>query len=104
MGGYSARFGGGLYQDSHSEGLNWSDTEVLLTTPGCVLRRHTDAQPEGSLLFIFCAGLSCRSQAWPGGRLVERVLESGDVMIIDGRRTAHAVPAVLEGTSPFPSC
>merc|ERR1719203_2354979 len=57
----------------------WNDTEVLLTTPGCTLGSHTDAQPKGSLLFIFCAGLSCRTQAWPDGAgLVERVLESGD--------------------------
>jgi len=73
----------------------WSDTEVLMTTPGCTLGRHTDAQPEGCLLVIFVAGLSCRSQAWPQHRLVERVLESGDAMVFDGTRTAHAVPEVL---------
>mmetsp|Transcript_7392 Transcript_7392/g.27048 ORF Transcript_7392/g.27048 Transcript_7392/m.27048 type:complete len:379 (-) Transcript_7392:92-1228(-) len=82
----------------------WNDSEVLVTTPGCTLGRHTDAQPEGSLLFIFCAGLSCKSLAWPAGRLVERTLESGDVMIMDGKRTAHAISAVLGDTSPMPQC
>lgn len=82
----------------------WSDAELLVSTPGCTLGRHTDVQPEGALLLIFCAGLSCRSLAWPGGRLVERVLQSGDAMLLDGRRTAHAVPDVLEKTSPFPGC
>jgi len=82
----------------------WNDTEVLVTTPGCKLGKHRDAQPAGSLLFIFCCGLSCQSLSWPGGELVESVLESGDVMIIDGKRTAHAVPAVLEDTSPMPCC
>jgi len=82
----------------------WSDTEVLLSTPGCKLKRHRDIQPDGALLFIFCAGLSCRSLAWPGGHLTERLLESGDVMILDGRRTEHAIAAVLEDTSPFSRC
>jgi len=80
----------------------WNDAEVLVTTPGSPpLRRHTDAQPGGSLLLVFCAGLSCRSQAWPGGRLVEQRLHSGDVMIVDGRLTPHAIPEVIEGTSPL---
>lgn len=82
----------------------WNDSEVLVTTPGCTLGCHRDAQPEGSLLFIFCAGLSCRSSSWPAGRLVERTLESGDVMIFDGRRTMHAISGVLGGTSPMPEC
>jgi len=82
----------------------WNDAEVLVTTPGCSLGRHTDAQPANCLLVIFCAGLSCRSQAWPAGRFVERVLESGDVMIFDGTRTAHAVPEVLRRKSGQPDC
>lgn len=82
----------------------WSDTEVLVTTPGCKLGRHTDAQPAGSLLCIFCAGLSCLSLAWPGGKLVQRRLESGDMMIFDGKLTPHAVPEVIQHTSPFPHC
>lgn len=85
-------------------GRPWNDTEVLVTTPGCTLGQHRDAQPDGCLLLIFCVGLSCRSQAWPGGVFTSRTLESGDVMVFDGRRTRHAVPAVLEGTSPFPTC
>jgi hypothetical protein len=79
----------------------WNDTEVLVTTPGCRLGRHRDAQPLGSLLLIFCMGLSCRSQTWPGGRLLERTLESGDVMIFDGRLTAHAVQRVIDRSSPL---
>lgn len=82
----------------------WHDTEVLVTTPGCCLGRHRDAQPAGSLLLVFCAGLSCRSQSWPNGQLVDRQLESGDVAIMDGKLTEHAVPQVLPSTSPFPDC
>jgi len=83
---------------------SWNDTEVLVSTPGCELGRHHDAQPVGSLLFIFCAGLSCRSLAWPGNNEESRQLESGDVMVLDGTMTAHAVPEVIAGTSPFTDC
>merc|ERR1712176_625995 len=80
----------------------WNDAEVLVTTAGCSpLRRHTDAQPRGSLLLIFCAGLSCISQAWPGGHFLEQRLDSGDVMIFDGKLTHHAVPKAIKGSSPL---
>jgi len=85
-------------------GPGWNDTEVLLSTPGCRLSPHHDAQPPGSLLLVYCVGLSALSQAWPDGILHERILESGDVMIFDGKLTRHAVPRVLEGTSPFTTC
>lgn len=86
------------------QGRGWNDTEVLVSSPGYKLARHHDAQPPGSLLFVFCAGLSGRSLAWPGGHRSERMLESGDVLIFDGTATAHAVPDVLEHTSPFGDC
>lgn len=86
------------------QGRGWNDTEVLVSSPGYKLAQHQDAQPPGSLLLVFCAGLSGRSLAWPGGRRSERMLESGDVLIFDGTATAHAVPDVLEHTSPFGDC
>ncbi|CAE7630254.1 unnamed protein product [Symbiodinium pilosum] len=82
----------------------WSDTEVMVSGPGFKLKRHTDLQPAGSLLFIFSIGLASNSQAWPGGVLKEVRLESGDLMILDGRRTAHAVPCLVPRSSPFPKC
>ncbi|CAK0808539.1 unnamed protein product [Prorocentrum cordatum] len=79
----------------------WNDTEVLIYNPGCRVKRHHDAQPPGSLLLVFSAGLSGSGHAWPHGQLVESVMQSGDVVIMDGKRTEHAIPDVLEGTSPF---
>lgn len=86
---------------SGTGGRGWMDTEVLVSSPGYKCGKHRDAQPPGSLLFIFCAGLSSRSRAWPNGKLLKRILESGDVLILDGTRTAHSVPEVLPCTSPF---
>ena len=82
----------------------WSDSEVMVSGPGFQLKRHTDLQPSGSLLFIFSIGLTSNSQAWPCGVLKEARLESGDLMILDGKRTAHAVPSLVPRSSPFPSC
>ncbi|CAE7858202.1 unnamed protein product [Symbiodinium necroappetens] len=82
----------------------WSDTEVMVSGPKFKLNRHTDLQPAGSLLFIFSIGLASNSQAWPGGVLKEACLQSGDLMILDGRRTAHAVPRLVPRSSPFPKC
>eukprot|EP00747_Dinoflagellata_sp_TGD_P168648 gnl/TRDRNA2_/TRDRNA2_195560_c0_seq2.p1 gnl/TRDRNA2_/TRDRNA2_195560_c0~~gnl/TRDRNA2_/TRDRNA2_195560_c0_seq2.p1 ORF type:complete len:366 (-),score=41.67 gnl/TRDRNA2_/TRDRNA2_195560_c0_seq2:34-972(-) len=80
----------------------WNDTEVLVYNAGCKVGRHRDAQPQGSLLLIFCAGLASVSKAWPGGREITMRLESGDVMIFDGK-TEHSVPRCgIPDTSPFP--
>mmetsp|Transcript_18685 Transcript_18685/g.38095 ORF Transcript_18685/g.38095 Transcript_18685/m.38095 type:complete len:167 (-) Transcript_18685:236-736(-) len=82
----------------------WNDTELLVYNQGgAKVGPHEDAQPKGSLLFIFCAGLASRSVAWPGGREVQLLLESGDVMVIEGK-TCHAVPeSGIARTSPFPA-
>jgi len=87
-----------------SRGRGWNDTEVVVYNHGAVVGRHRDAQPKGSLLFIFCAGLASHSAAWPdGGSEVQLRLESGDVMVLDGH-TEHAVPeSGIAGTSPFPA-
>eukprot|EP00927_Polykrikos_kofoidii_P012204 TRINITY_DN15247_c0_g1_i1.p1 TRINITY_DN15247_c0_g1~~TRINITY_DN15247_c0_g1_i1.p1 ORF type:complete len:345 (-),score=54.79 TRINITY_DN15247_c0_g1_i1:396-1430(-) len=87
-------------QLNHDRGFN--DTEVVVADSGKGVGPHTDVQPDGSLLFIFAAGLTSASRAWPGDEQVDVRLESGDVMVFDGGRTLHAVPKVFARTSPFP--
>mmetsp|Transcript_106908 Transcript_106908/g.297717 ORF Transcript_106908/g.297717 Transcript_106908/m.297717 type:complete len:328 (+) Transcript_106908:84-1067(+) len=75
---------------------------VLVYSGGSGKNAHRDSEPAGSLVFVFCAGLSCRSSAWPGNQQVTVQLDSGDCMIFDGRRTKHQVHKCIPGTSPFP--
>mmetsp|Transcript_37511 Transcript_37511/g.74441 ORF Transcript_37511/g.74441 Transcript_37511/m.74441 type:complete len:375 (+) Transcript_37511:41-1165(+) len=91
----------GHISSSQARERPWNDSEVLVYNPGCVVRRHRDAQPPGSLLFVFCAGLAAQSEAWPGGSRIESRLESGDCVVMDGTRTEHAVTKVFERSSPF---
>jgi len=83
------------------------DTEVLFSNPESgagAQAPHRDIQPPGSLLFIFCCGLGSQSMAWPGQTECSLWLRSGDIMILDGGRTLHAVPKrAIVGTSPFSS-
>lgn len=63
--------------------------------------RHQDAQPYGSLVFVFCAGLSCHSTVWlKDGTCRHLDVRSGDCMIFEGK-TWHAVSDCIPDTSPF---
>jgi len=63
--------------------------------------KHQDAQPYGSLVFVFCAGLTCTSSVWlEDGRRVDLTMKSGDCMVFEGK-THHRVNQCTPNTSPF---
>jgi len=77
--------------------------DVNVYSEGGSIIKHQDSQKWDSLVFIFCAGLSCNSfvwlHGWNGDKKRVRV-NSGDCMIFEGQ-TPHAVTDCIPGTSPF---
>lgn len=63
--------------------------------------KHQDVQPYGSLVFVFCAGLACKSSVWlKNGEQRTLEMQSGDCMVFEGK-TWHQVHACIPGQSPF---
>lgn len=62
---------------------------------------HQDAQPCGSLVFVFCAGLPCLSSVrLKSGETKQLMMESGSCMVFEGK-TWHTVHKCIAGQSPF---
>jgi len=79
----------------------YDSKDVNIYSKGGSKGRHQDAQPYGSLVFVFCAGLACNSSVWlKNGERKDLKMQSGDVMIFEGK-TWHQVHECIPGTSPF---
>merc|ERR1712072_663751 len=75
--------------------------DVNVYSKGGNIGRHRDAQPYGSLVFVFCAGLAYKSSVWlKSGIRKEIVMNSGDCMIFEGK-TWHQVHECIPNSSPF---
>jgi len=79
----------------------YDSKDINVYSKGGSKGRHQDAQPYGSLVFVFCAGLSCKSSVWlKSGKRVDLEMKSGDCMLFEGK-TWHEVHECIPGTSPF---
>lgn len=79
----------------------YDSKDVNLYSKGGSKGRHQDAQPYGSLVFVFCAGLACKSSVWlKSGERRDLEMQSGDCMIFEGK-SWHQVHECIPGTSPF---
>merc|ERR1719511_656372 len=75
--------------------------DVNVYSRGGNIGKHQDAQPYGSLVFVFCAGLACQSSVWlKSGERKDLEMRSGDCMIFEGK-TWHQVHNCIPNTSPF---
>lgn len=81
----------------------WLSKDCNVYSNGGNKGKHQDAQPYGSLVFVFAAGLACNSSIWLGDRDGVRKdvrLNSGDCMVFEGK-TWHKVHNCIPNTSPF---
>lgn len=79
----------------------YESKDINVYSKGGSKGRHQDVQPYGSLVFVFCAGLACKSSVWlKNGERRELEMKSGDCMIFEGK-TWHEVHECIPGTSPF---
>lgn len=79
----------------------YDSKDVNVYSKGGSKGKHQDAQPYGSLVFVFCAGLACRSSVWlKNGVRKKLTMRSGDCMIFEGK-IWHQVHECIPNTSPF---
>lgn len=79
----------------------YATKDVNVYSKGGNKGKHQDAQPYGSLVFVFCSGLACRSSVWlKDGARKDLTMRSGDCMIFEGK-TWHQVHSCIPRTSPF---
>merc|ERR1719491_1939872 len=82
-------------------GRGYDSKDANVYSKGGSKGKHQDSQPYGSLVFVFCAGLSCRSSVWfKNGVRKELTMQSGDCMIFEGK-TWHQVHECIPNSSPF---
>jgi hypothetical protein len=79
----------------------WSDSWVGLWAGGESMRPHRDGVAGGSLLVVFSLGLDTQSNTWHEGQLVERVLRSGDCMVVDRAMVRHSVAVLNTSSMPL---
>lgn len=110
------------HQDSlhlNTKDRGYCSKDINVYSKGGGTGPHQDAQEFGRLVFVFCAGLSCDSSVWLGGRPVPNndrqasakwlkqqgftevpiQMQSGDVMIFEGK-TWHQVRECVPHSSP----
>jgi len=79
----------------------WSDSWVGLWAGGESMRPHRDGVAGGSVLVVFSLGLDTQSNTWLEGQLVERVLRSGDCMVLDGAMVRHSIQVLNTSSMPL---
>lgn len=79
----------------------YDSKDVNVYSVGGDIGWHKDAQPYGSLVFVFCAGLACMSSvSLKNGEKRHLEMRSGDCMVFEGK-TWHTVHRCIQGQSPF---